>query len=115
MPQTSGAHEPEHTLMHLLTLQAQQIDQLRVSLDDKVDRVEFSQIIEGKANQVDLQKLLSQLLTAKTFKDLHGNENVREIMDSCTHGNSSCCGLTTGRVSQRSISDFGVDVPETLG
>ena len=63
---------------------------------------------------MDLQKLLSQLLTAKTFKDLHGNENVREIMDSCTRGNSSCCGLTTGRISEQ-ILDFGVEVPETLG
>ena len=89
-----------------------------MAVDDKVDRLEFSQIVQGKANHGDLQKLLAQLLSAKSFGDLHRSSNVREIMDSCSRGAMSEMDLTTGGRSRRHSSmtelrtEFDVDIPD---
>ena len=42
---------------------------MQMMLDEKVDRVELAQVTEGKANQFDLQRLIRQLMSAKTFEE----------------------------------------------
>lgn len=36
----------------------------------KVDRIEFSQIVQNKANQADVQKILFEIINAKDANDL---------------------------------------------
>lgn len=39
-------------------------------ISTKVDRIEFSQIIQNKANQADVQKILFEIINAKDAQDL---------------------------------------------
>ena len=56
------------------------ISELSRQLQEKVDRVEFSQIVDSKANSSDLQRLLHSLLSAKSLSDLHRSERMANML-----------------------------------
>ena len=70
-------------------------------MSQKIDRIEFSQIVQNKANTFEVQKLVTQLMKSKTFDDFKKNESL--LCDSINV--SITDGLTyTDRTHTRSIS-----------
>ena len=73
-------------------------------MSQKIDRIEFSQIVQNKANTFEVQKLVTQLMKSKTFDDFKKNESL--LCDSINVSISD--GLTyTDRTHTRSISQGG--------
>ena len=46
----------------------------------KVDRIEFTQIVQNKANQADLQKLLFEIVNAKDANELTQSGRLQSLM-----------------------------------
>ena len=51
----------------------------------KVDRIEFSQIVQNKANQADLQKILFEIVNAKEPSDLQASHRLQNLMQDSIH------------------------------
>jgi hypothetical protein len=50
-------------------------------MNNKVDRIEFSQIIQNKANSVEVQKLMQELIRAKSFDEFQKNDMMQNILN----------------------------------
>ena len=50
-------------------------------MSNKIDRIEFSQIIQNKANTVEVQKLMQELIRAKTFSEFQKNDKMMNILN----------------------------------
>jgi len=55
----------------------------------KVDRIEFSQIIQNKANQADVQKILFEIINAKDANDLQQSCRLQNLMNESLHSTCS--------------------------
>lgn len=55
----------------------------------KVDRIEFSQIVQNKANQADVQKILFEIVNAKDANDLQQSYRLQNLMQESIHSTCS--------------------------
>lgn len=57
-------------LQPILSQQKNLFYEMERLVSTKVDRIEFSQIVQNKANQADVQKILFEIINAKDASDL---------------------------------------------
>ena len=74
-------YQSPENLMTLVTSQKELITEVVKSMSNKVDRIEFSQIIQNKANTVEVQKLMQELIRAKSFNEFQKNEIMQNILN----------------------------------
>lgn len=84
----------------VLTTQSDMIKELFDKMSHKIDRIEFSQIVQNKANSYEVSRLVNELIKARSFEQFQKNEKVHNLMsDSISQANDDTFTERTGRHS----------------
>ena len=97
-PSNSNKQSPDSVLMTsqiatalqpILSQQKSLFYEMERLIATKVDRIEFSQIIQNKANQADVQKILFEIINSKDAQDLQQSRRLQNLMQESLHSTCS--------------------------